>query len=210
MKNLILLSVATYLAASINFSIILFKLLGKGDPRDHYSGNAGTTNVTRQLGLLWGLVILLLDLIRAGATAYAGGCLLPAPLVPLLGFILVVGNKKPLFHGFRGGKGVASYLGFTALIAPGLAGAACLAWVFGYGLSRQPFIGSILMVLVLGSGTIVHFSGAWPVVTGAVLTMGLILQSHKPNICAYGKKISKKEIPYSCMFTLLFILISQT
>jgi acyl phosphate:glycerol-3-phosphate acyltransferase len=210
MKNLILLSVATYLAASINFPIILFKLLGKGDPRDHYSGNAGTTNVTRQLGLLWGLVVLLLDVIRAGATAYVGGRLLPPPLVPLLGFILVVGNKKPLFHRFRGGKGVAGYLGFTALIAPGLAGAACLAWVIGYALSRQPFIGSILMILVLGFGTIVHFSWAWPVVISAVLTMGLILQSHKSNVAGYGKKITKKEISYSCMVTLLFLLTSHT
>jgi acyl phosphate:glycerol-3-phosphate acyltransferase len=186
MRNLIVFSIATYLAASINFSIIVFKVLGKGDPRDHYSGNAGTTNVTRQLGLLWGLVVLLLDVIRAGATAYVGGRLLPAPLVPLLGFILVVGNKKPIFHGFRGGKGVASYLGFTALIAPGLAGVSCLAWVFGYGLSRQPFIGSILMILVLGLGTIVHYSGAWPVTISSGLTMALILQSHTLNIRAYG------------------------
>jgi glycerol-3-phosphate acyltransferase PlsY len=210
MRNLIILSIAAYLAGSINFSIILFKVLGKGDPRDHYSGNAGTTNVTRQLGLLWGLVVLLLDVIRAGATAYVGGRLLPAPLVPLLGFILVVGNKKPLFHRFRGGKGVASYLGFTALVAPGLAGASCLAWVFGYGLSRQPFIGSILMILVLGLGTIVHYSGAWPVVVSAILTMGVILQSHKPNMAAYGKKITKKEIPFSCLVALLFLLTSRS
>ena len=184
--------------------------MAKAIPRDHYSGNAGTTNVTRQLGLLWGLVVLLLDVIRAGATAYVGGRLLPAPLVPLLGFILVVGNKKPLFHRFRGGKGVASYLGFTALIAPGLAGASCLAWVFGYALSRQPFIGSILMILVLGFGTIVHYSGAWPVVISAVLTMGVILQSHKSNVAGYGKKITKKEISYSCMVTLLFLFTSHT
>lgn len=195
MRNVILLSLATYLAASINFSIILFELLGKGDPRDHYSGNAGTTNVTRLLGLFWGLMILLLDMGRAGAAAYIGGRFLPAPLVPLLGLVLVIGNQKPLFHGFRGGKGVASYLGFTAMIAPVLAGASCLAWLFGYGLSRQPFIGSILMILVLGLGTIVHYSGAWPVMISAVLTMVLILQSHKPNMAAYGKKMAKKEIP---------------
>ncbi|MGC1403593.1 MAG: glycerol-3-phosphate acyltransferase [Thermodesulfobacteriota bacterium] len=195
MRNVILLSLATYLAASINFSIILFELLGKGDPRDHYSRNAGTTNVTRLLGLFWGLMILLLDMGRAGAAAYIGGRFLPAPLVPLLGLVLVIGNQKPLFHGFRGGKGVASYLGFTAMIAPVLAGASCLAWLFGYGLSRQPFIGSILMILVLGLGTIVHYSGAWPVMISAVLTMVLILQSHKPNMAAYGKKMAKKEIP---------------
>ena len=101
---------AAYLAGSINFSIILFKVLGRGDPRDKFSGNAGTVNVTRQLGRLWGGVILVLDIARAGAIAKVGTWLLPPPLVPVLGFFLVLGNQKPLFHGFRGGKGVASYL----------------------------------------------------------------------------------------------------
>ena len=64
------------------------------------------------------------------------------------------------------------------------------------------------MIMVLGLGTMVHFSGAWPVTISSVLTMVLILQSHKPNIWAYGKKITKKEIPYTNMFTLLFLLTS--
>jgi glycerol-3-phosphate acyltransferase PlsY len=191
--NLILLGLAVYLAASINFSIILFKILGKGDPRDNFSGNAGAVNVSRQLGRLWGLLILLLDMGRAGAIAQVGVWLLPATLVPILGFILVVGNQKPLFHGFRGGKGVASYLGFTAFIFPVLAGGSCLAWIFAYGLFRQPFIGSFFMITVLGLGTIIHYSWAWPAVTGAGLTMALIGQGHKTNIVAYGKKFGKKN-----------------
>lgn len=156
--NLILLGLAVYLAASVNFSIILFKVLRKGDPRDNFSGNAGTVNVARQLGKRWGLLILLLDMARAGAIAQVGVYLLPATLVPLLGFVLVVGNQKPLFYRFRGGKGVASYLGFTALVSPVLAVGSCLAWVLAYGLFHQPFIGSFFMITVLGLGTIIHYS----------------------------------------------------
>ena len=193
MGNLILLGLAVYLAASINFSIILFKLLGKGDPRDNFSGNAGTVNVSRQLGRVWGLLILLLDVGRAGVIAQVGVWLLPATFLPILGFILVVGNQKPLFHGFRGGKGVASYLGFTAFISPVLAGISCLAWIFAYGLFRQPFIGSFFMIMVLGLGTIIHYSWAWPAITGAGLTLALISQGHKTNIVAYGKKFGKKN-----------------
>ncbi len=193
MGKLILLGLAVYLAASINFSIILFKVLGKGDPRDNFSGNAGTVNVTRQLGYLWGLLILLLDMGRAGTIAHVGILLLPATLVPILGLVLVVGNQKPLFHGFRGGKGVASYLGFTAFISPLWAGGSCLAWIFAYGLFHQPFIGSFFMILVLGLGTIIHYSWAWPVIIGAGLTMALIFQAHKANIVAYGKKLGKKN-----------------
>ena len=192
MRNVILLGLAAYLAASINFSIILFKVLNKGDPRDNFSGNAGSVNVARQLGKLWGLLILLLDMARAGAIAQVGVYLLPATLVPILGFILVFGNQKPLFHGFRGGKGVASYLGFTAFISPVLAGGSCLAWILAYGLFHQPFIGSFFMITILGLGTIIHYSWTWPAITGAGLTMALIYQAHKTNIVPYRKKWVKK------------------
>lgn len=188
MRNLILLGLGVYLAASVNFSIILFKVLNKGDPRDKFSGNAGSVNVARQLGKRWGLLILLLDMARAGAIAQVGVCLLPTTFVPLLGFLLVVGNQKPMFHGFRGGKGVASYLGFTALISPVLAFGSCLVWVLAYRLFHQPFIGSFCMVTVLGLGTIMHYSWTWLVIIGAGLTMALIFQAHKMNIVAYRKK----------------------
>lgn len=194
LRNVILLSLAAYLAASVNFSIILFKILNKGDPRDHFSGNAGTVNVTRQLGKRWGLLILLLDMARAGAIALIGASVLPAAFVPVLGFLLVVGNQRPLFHGFRGGKGVASYLGFTALISPVLAVGSCLAWVLAYGLFRQPFIGSFFMIAVLGLGTIIHYSWTWPATIGAGLTMALIFQAHRTNIAAYRRKNGQKII----------------
>jgi acyl phosphate:glycerol-3-phosphate acyltransferase len=72
LRNVILQGLGAYLDASVNFSIILLKVLNKGDPRDNLSGNAGTVNVARQLGKLWGLLILLLDMARAGAIAQVG------------------------------------------------------------------------------------------------------------------------------------------
>jgi acyl phosphate:glycerol-3-phosphate acyltransferase len=191
--SLLLLGLATYLFASINFSIILFKILGQGDPRDRFSGNAGTSNVSRQLGKFWGLVILLLDMGRAGAIAQTGVWFLSPPLIPLLGLVLVIGNQKPVFHGFRGGKGVAGYLGFTALISPVSAGVSCLTWVLAYGLFRVSFIGSFFMITVLGLGTMVQYAWDWPVLIGAGLTMALIFLAHKPNFVAYKKKPRKSE-----------------
>ena len=184
----LLLSLGTYLAASVNFSILLFKFLGKGDPRNKFSGNAGATNVARQVGKRWGLVILLMDLGRAGAIAQIGAWLLPVNLVPLLGIFLVVGNQRPLFHGFRGGKGVASFLGFNAFIFPMAAGVSCLAWIIAYGIFHQPFIGSFFMVLVLGLGMMIHLCMSWPAVIAASLAMALIVHAHKENIIAYKRE----------------------
>ena len=53
MTSLLIILACAYLAGSVNFSILLFALLGKGDPRSRFSGNAGATNVWRQAGLGW-------------------------------------------------------------------------------------------------------------------------------------------------------------
>ena len=66
----------------------------------------------------WAAVVLLLDVGRAVGLAALALALLPFALVPWVGLALVAGNRFPCFHGFRGGKGVASYLGFTIPIAP--------------------------------------------------------------------------------------------
>ena len=70
MKLFLLLFVGTYTFASINFSILLFKILGKNDPRQEFSGNPGVFNVYRILGLRWASVVLLLDICRAMGVAF--------------------------------------------------------------------------------------------------------------------------------------------
>ncbi len=86
----------TYLAGSINFAIIVLRLLGKEDPRTKFSGNAGTTNVYRQAGWGWAAVVLLLDVGRAAALAALALALLPFAFVPWIGLALVAGNRFPL------------------------------------------------------------------------------------------------------------------
>ena len=58
-----------YLAGSINFAILLFRLIGKDDPRMHFSGNAGVTNVYRQAGWPLAALVLILDMGRAMGVA---------------------------------------------------------------------------------------------------------------------------------------------
>ena len=109
MGKIFLIYLFAYLAGSINFAIIFFKLAGKEDPRLSFSGNAGTTNVYRQAGILWAAVVFLLDIGRALAVAVIASYFLKTHLLPWAGFFLVLGNSFPCFHGFRGGRGVANY-----------------------------------------------------------------------------------------------------
>ena len=81
MKLSILLAGA-YLAGSVNFSILLFRILGREDPRRQFSGNAGVTNVYRQAGLLWAAVVLLLDIGRAFGVCWAALHMLALEVVP--------------------------------------------------------------------------------------------------------------------------------
>jgi len=182
MKSLILSIIFAYLAGSINFSILLFKILGKEDPRKEFSGNAGVVNVYRQAGLHMAALVWLLDMGRAIGVALACLYLLSATLAPIGGLALILGNRFPCFHQFRGGKGVANYLGFTTIIAPVAAGISALTWLATFALFRIPFVGSFVMVFILGLGTLLACNFD-PLSTAAVLaTMALIYYGHKCNV----------------------------
>lgn len=180
--NFIILLAVSYLIGSINFAIILFKLLGREDPRKAFSGNAGVTNVYRMAGPAWAAAVLLLDVGRAVGVALLAVHLLPIGMLPWPGLALVVGNRFPCFHRFRGGKGVANYLGFSAVIAPLWAGASALAWVLAYFVVRIPFIASFVMILVLAAGTIVACRYEPWATAGAIMTTLFIMINHKKNI----------------------------
>src|SRR4030043_153637 len=176
-----------YLAGSINFAIIFFKLTGKEDPRLIFSGNAGTTNVYRQAGIIWAAVIFLLDIGRALAVAVIACYFLKTPLLPWAAFFLVLGNSFPCFHGFRGGKGVANYLGYTLLIAPWAALASAVIWLVSYGIFRVTFIASFFMVFVLALGQVDFAHWRLIAISGALATFLLILFNHRKNITNYRK-----------------------
>ena len=171
-----------YMLGSVNFSIILFKLAGKGDPRHKFSKNAGATNVYRQAGMFWALAVLILDMGRAMIVAYASLHLLDTAYVTWTGLALILGNRYPLFHGFKGGKGVANYLGFTLVLAPPAALAACLAWALCYLFFRTPFASSFAMTIILATGTMNVVLGSLSWVAGAAVTALLIFYNHKDNV----------------------------
>ena len=200
MGKLIFVYSIAYLAGSVNFAVIFFKLAGKGDPRLSFSGNAGTTNVYRQAGLLWAATIFLLDIGRAIAVAALAVYLLPASFVSWACFFLVLGNSFPCFHGFHGGKGVANYLGFSLYVFPLSAGLSALIWLLVYGVVRIPFIASFFMIFILTVGQAWFFNWTFGAVAGSFATFTLILLNHRRNIIEVWKSkklnydIGRKEV----------------
>lgn len=173
-----------YLAGSVNFAIVALRLLGREDPRTRFSGNAGTTNVYRQAGKGWAALVLLLDVGRAAALAALALALLPFAFVPWIGLALVAGNRFPCFHRLRGGKGVASYLGFAIPIVPWGAAVACLVWVAVHRIVGIPFVASFFMILVLGGAGVIAGGAEAVPAAGTAATVLLIIFNHRTNIAA--------------------------
>jgi glycerol-3-phosphate acyltransferase PlsY len=176
------LFILVYIAGSINFAILVLKVIGEADPRTRFSGNAGTTNVYRQAGPAWAAVVLLLDLGRALAAAAMAVNFLPVTVVPWIGFSLVVGNRFPCFHQFRGGKGVAGFLGFTIMLSPVAAAVSAIIWVAVHRIAHIPFIASFFMISALAIGTMIAYNFEVVAATGTIATALLIVFNHRQNM----------------------------
>jgi len=182
-----ILFIISYIVGSVNFSILLFKCLKKEDPRSKFSGNPGATNVYRQAGLFWAIVVLVLDMSRAVGIALLAMHVLQPDAVPLISFGLILGNRFPCFHGFKGGKGIANYFGFTAPLTPISALIAGLAWLTVYAFLKTPFISSFIMVLILAAGTLIVYSSAPMAISGVLITSIFIFICHQKNIAEWLK-----------------------
>ena len=117
MTNKVLLAILSYLIGSINFSILLSRLVGGKDIRKSGSGNAGATNMLRTYGKKMGVITLLLDVLKGVAVILI--CRLMNigsewEYISAVGVIL--GHNFPLYFGFKGGKGVATSLGAALML----------------------------------------------------------------------------------------------
>jgi acyl phosphate:glycerol-3-phosphate acyltransferase len=136
-----------YFLGSLPFAVVIGNLAGV-DPRKKGSGNPGASNVTRVMGLKWGVLTLLLD---AGKSALA--CLLALPLglgwACIASFLAVFAHCTSPFLGFKGGRGVASTLGCLLILHPGLMSICLFIWVCILMTTRKPAWASIIMAFVL-------------------------------------------------------------
>lgn len=182
MEKIVLVCLCSYLAGSVNFAILFFKIAGRKDPRLSFSGNAGTTNVYRQAGMIWAVAVFLLDISRALVVAALAMRFISGEWLIWSAFFLVLGNSFPCFHGFKGGKGVANYLGFTALAVPWAALLSAIIWVSVYWVKRTPFIASLFMAAVLSIGHAQIQQWALSASIGACATFALIFFNHGGNM----------------------------
>ncbi len=106
-----------YLLGSVPFGLLLTRMAGLGDVRNIGSGNIGATNVLRTGNKGLAAATLLLDALKGTAAVLIAGRYGPDPAV-IAGFGAFIGHLYPVWLRFRGGKGVATYLGVLLGLLP--------------------------------------------------------------------------------------------
>ena len=177
----IFIMITAYLIGSLNVSIGLFKLTGREDPRAKFSRNPGATNVYRLAGPGWALLVLLLDMAKAMLVAVMAAKWLTLPLALWAGVAIIVGNLYPFFHGFKGGKGVGHYLGFSLAVAPAGTLIGLLVYGAAYLLKQPPFIRSLSMVLILAMAAAFKVGFNPLGLLAIITTVTLIFYAHRSN-----------------------------
>lgn len=142
--------VAAYLLGSIAFGIVVSKLFKLPDPRTVGSGNPGATNVLRSGKKSAAALTLLGDAFKGWFPVWLvmqpdGGVMWITSAVAVAVFL---GHLYPVFHKFKGGKGVATALGVMLAISPSLALAAVLTWVVIFVVTKFSSLSAIMAAMM--------------------------------------------------------------
>ena len=177
--------VAAYVVGSIDFAVIVARMHGV-DIHSVGSGNPGASNVLRSIGRLPAAMVLAGDTLK-GVIGSAMGMIAAGVVDPqvewafLAGFAAVVGHCYPVFHRFKGGKGVATGLGVLFFTVPLVGLLVVVTWAILVKLTKTASISSLIVV-----GVSIPLA-IWRGVTGMSLvwllaTVVLVVWRHRANI----------------------------
>ena len=195
MAAYIIIAIIAYLIGSINFSVIISKRMAGFDVREKGSGNAGTTNMLRSIGVKAAVITLLCDILK-GVVVILIAILIgnivdgldDALLVQLAGIFVIIGHTFPIFFGFKGGKGIATSLGVLLMINWQI-GLICLVFaLILMAITRMVSVGSIaaailfpVLVVFIGQNYIVPVNNRSYLIFSIIIAI-LVLFNHRENL----------------------------
>src|SRR3990170_2324766 len=178
--SLCLLSFAFgYLLGSIPFGLLFAKFAGLGDLRQIGSGNIGATNVLRTGNKGLAALTLILDALKGTAAVLLGARWGEGAAI-LAGLGAFLGHLYPMWLGFRGGKGVATYIGVLLGLFWPAAIAFCAVWLLVAALTRYSSLAALIASAVaLG---VLALMGAWHIAALFLVLTMLLYARHASNI----------------------------
>jgi glycerol-3-phosphate acyltransferase PlsY len=168
-----------YLLGSIPFGLLLTKLAGLGDLRQIGSGNIGATNVLRTGNKGLATLTLLLDLLKGTAAVWVGSHFGPYAAM-LAGLGAFLGHLFPVWLGFRGGKGVATYIGVLLGLYWPAAIAFCAVWLIVAVATRYSSLAALMASAA--SVAMLAVTGRWQLAGLFLLLTLLLYVRHAENI----------------------------
>ena len=177
--TLILWAAIGYLLGSIPFGIVITRALGLGDLRQIGSGNIGATNVLRTGNRKLAAATLLLDALKGtAAAAIASRWGLDAGIAA--GLAAFLGHLFPVWLGFKGGKGVATYVGVLLGLAPAMVAVFAAVWIGLAYFTRYSSLSALVATAVLP--VVLWFTGQEKVALLFTLLTVITWWKHRANI----------------------------
>lgn len=179
--KIFLVILSSYLLGSISFGIIITKLVKGQDIRNYGSGSTGMTNVLRTVGKGPAALVLAGDALKGASSVFIGNYFGGSSYAVVGGLMAMLGHTYPIFHGFRGGKGVATGFGVMLALAPDVVLVAIIFFILIVFISRYVSLGSILAALTVPV-MMVLFQKPKPLIIFGILGASFVLYSHRSNI----------------------------
>ena len=194
---IVVIVVTCYLLGNLNGSVCISTLVAHDDVRNHGSGNAGLTNFIRNYGIKSGVLVMLIDVLKAACACFLGGLILkPFGYYQeglMLGAISVsIGHDFPALLGFKGGKGILCGVTIAAVIDWRIAviifGAFAVVYAITQYVSLSSLVGSILFAVFF---VVFHHDNLLLMLGGIVIGL-LAVYMHRTNIVRLIKGTESK------------------
>lgn len=178
--SLILWAVLGYLLGSVPFGLVITRALGLGDLRRIGSGNIGATNVLRTGNKPAALATLLLDSGKGAIAVLLARAFADDQAALVAGAAAFLGHLFPVWLGFRGGKGVATFLGTLLALDWRVGLIACLLWLAGAAVTRISSLSALVAATI--SPFVAWFFHDPQLALATAFMAALILIRHRSNI----------------------------
>ena len=199
--EIILVVFFSYLSGSIPFGLILIKIFSNQDIREIGSGNIGATNVLRTGNKFLAILTLILDALKGYVPVIITQQFFPEQL-QISGLMVFLGHLFPIWLKFKGGKGVATYLGVLFALSYGLGILFVFTWImvsliFKYASLASIFSSlTVLVVTVFRENLVKNIDPNFVFTNNIKLTLFiffiLIVFTHKKNISNLKNKTENK------------------
>jgi acyl phosphate:glycerol-3-phosphate acyltransferase len=170
----------SYLVGSIPFGVVVARVMGLGDLRAIGSGNIGATNVMRTGNKLAGVLTFVLDAAKGAIAALIAWVVFGADAAQAAALAAFLGHLYPVYLGFKGGKGVATFIGIVLALGWPVGLATCATWLVTFKASRYSSLAGLTACGI--SSIYAALMGYMPLVALLVVMKVMVFYKHRDNI----------------------------